>query len=103
MESRGALFDSSVKWGKGSVSLVWGGPAGPMVVKSGENSRRVSRPTMGAERRFRSGSWVGVRPLALLPLSSSGCASLLPSFLSAMIRGVTTKELYPEFGLEMND
>lgn len=26
-----------------------------------------------------------------------------PSCLSAVIRGVTTKELYPEFGLDVND
>lgn len=28
---------------------------------------------------------------------------IFPSFPSAMIRGVTTKELYPEFDLDMND
>ncbi|CAK7290140.1 DNA repair protein SWI5 homolog [Vulpes lagopus] len=35
-------------------------------------------------------------------LGGSSCSVWSPGELS-MIRGVTTKELYPEFGLEMND
>ena len=40
------------------------------------------------------------RALAILPPTS---LTGHPSFLPAVIRGVTTKDLYPEFGLDMND
>lgn len=48
---------------------------------------------------MQEGTWVA-RDVALLP---SAPATGWSSFLSAVIRGVTTKELYPEFGLDMSD
>lgn len=80
---RGALFGSSAKWGKGSVSLVWDGQAGGYL-----------------------GNWGSRKKVQEWGLGGQGCGHSPTGhsfFLSAVIRGVATKELYPEFGLDVSD
>lgn len=81
------------------MSLVWGGQeAGPMVEGPGRSSSSVILAIRGAGRRCKNESWVG-QGFGHSPTPPTGHSS----FFSAVIRGVTTKELYPEFGLDMND
>ena len=54
----------------------------------------------GKQEKSPGGGPGRARALAILPPT---WLTGHPSFLPAVIRGVTTKELYPEFGLDMND
>lgn len=79
----------SAEWGEGSMGLVWGGKAGV----AGELCWQLGEQEKGA------GAGAGWSGFGHSPASPTGH----PPFLSAVVRCVTTRDLYPEFGLDMSD